>query len=156
MSVDYHDATLANTSIPPVSCDMHAWSPSPQFLQSHYTALEAYRYKVDLPRYQDIVRFIHEAWDYPSEEHMCPIVNNKVFDNIPKELTAKVIRKHFPQWDAYPASNMAQWDIPREASDRVILPGQEFQMDIEVFASASKASDCVILLGEKFHFPPEN
>ena len=44
---------------------------------------------------------------------MCRIVNDKVFDNIPKELTAKVIRKHFPQCQACPAGNMAQRDIPK-------------------------------------------
>ena len=122
-----------------VSCDIHAWCPSPQVLQSHNTALGAYYYTADLPRYRDIVRFFHEAWDHPSEELMCRIVNDKVFDNIPKELTAKVIRKHFPQCEACPAGNMAQRDIPREASDRVILPDEEFQVDIKVFASTSKA-----------------
>ena len=139
MSVNFHNATLVNTSIPPVSYELHAWSPSPEVLQSHYTALGAYYYTADLPRYRDIVRFFHEAWDHPSEELMCRIVNDKVFDNIPKELTAKVIRKHFPQCEACPAGNMAQRDIPREASDRVILPGEEFQVDIKVFASTSKA-----------------
>ena len=133
------DMDTLHTTPSAVACDIHVWSPSPQALQSHHTALGAYYYTADLPRYRDIVRFFHEAWDHPSEELMCRIVNDKVFDNIPKELTAKVIRKHFPQCEACPAGNMAQRDIPREASDSVILPGEESQMDIKVFASTSKA-----------------
>ena len=34
---------------------------------------------------------------------------------------------------------MAQQDIPRTASDRVIRPGTEFQVDFKVFANNSNA-----------------
>ena len=64
---------------------------------------------------------------------------SKTFKNIPLELTSKVIRKHFPQCEACPAGNMAQRDLPRTASDRIIKPGEELQIDIKVFANCSKA-----------------
>ena len=70
---------------------------------------------------------------------MCHIANDKVFNNIPKDLTAKVICIHFPQCEACPAGNMTQLDIRKTASDRVILPGEKFQVDIKVFANCSKA-----------------
>ena len=70
---------------------------------------------------------------------MCRIVNDKVFDNIPKELIAKVIRKHFLQCKAYPAGIMAQLDIPWTASGRDILPVEELQVGNKVLASTSKA-----------------
>ena len=61
-----------------------------------------------------------------------------MFTSIPKELTPKVIRKHFPACEACPAGNLAQRDITREASDREFVPGEEFQLDIEVWVDNSK------------------
>ena len=61
-----------------------------------------------------------------------------IFDNIAKELLAEVICKHFPQCEACPAGNMAQHDIPKTASDRVILPGEEIQADFKIFAKSCK------------------
>ena len=70
---------------------------------------------------------------------MCRIVDSKAFDNIQLGLTSKRIRKHFPHCEAYPASNMAQKPITRIASDRVIGPGEKFQVDNKVFANNGKA-----------------
>ena len=70
---------------------------------------------------------------------MCKIVTQQLFTSIPKELTPKIIRKHFPSCEACPAGSMAQRDIPRTASDRVTEPGEEFQLDIKVWANNSKA-----------------
>ena len=92
-----------------------------------------------LPKSRGIVRFFHEAWDHQLHKLICWIVNGKVFTNIPKELTAKVTRKHFPQCEAYPAGDMAQRDIPRTASYRAIQPGEEYQGDFKAFAISSKA-----------------
>ena len=86
-----------------------------------------------------MVRFFHEAWDHPSRDLMCKIVDQQMLANIPKDLTAKTIRKHFPQCEACLAGNMAQQPIPRDASDRVFVPGEEFQVDIKVWANGSKA-----------------
>ena len=66
---------------------------------------------------------------------MCKIVDSKAFDNIPKDHTLKRIRKHFPHCEACPANSMAQRPIPRTATERVIEPGAEFQVDIKVFAN---------------------
>ena len=70
---------------------------------------------------------------------MCKIVDNKMLASLPDELTSKVIRKYFPLCEACPAANMSQKPIPREASDREFVPGEEMQIDIKVFANNSKA-----------------
>ena len=70
---------------------------------------------------------------------MIHIVDQKLFTNIPKDLTSTAIRKYFPHCEACPAGNMAQRPIPRTSSDREILPGEEIQVDIKVFADNSKA-----------------
>ena len=70
---------------------------------------------------------------------MRKIVDSKAFDNIPKDLTSKRIRKHFPYCEACPANNMAQRPIPTTATERVIEPGAEFQVDIKVLANNGKA-----------------
>ena len=85
------------------------------------------------------MRFVHEAWDHPSKDLMCKIIDQKMFNNIPGKLTSKVVRKHFPQCEACPAGNMAQNPIPREASDREFVPGEELMIDIKVWANNSKA-----------------
>ena len=61
---------------------------------------------------------------------MIHIVDNKIFTNIPIELTSTVIRKYFPRREACPADNMAQRPIPRTSSNRLILPGEEIKIDI--------------------------
>ena len=53
-------------------------------------------------------KLFHEAWDHPIRDLMIHIVDKKLFDNIPEKLTAKVIRKHFPQCVACSAGNIAQ------------------------------------------------
>ena len=120
--------------------DIADWRPSAKVLEQHRWAYGAYyQLTAELPRLKDLVRFFHEAWDHPSCDLMCKIVREAMFTSIPKELTPKVIRKHFPACEACPAGNLAQRDIPREASDRVIEPGEEFQLDIKVWANNSKA-----------------
>ena len=70
---------------------------------------------------------------------MCKIVNKQMLANIPEELTAKVVRKYFPAREAYSAGSMAQRDFPRTASGRVIMPGDDFQLDIKVWSNNSSA-----------------
>ena len=86
-----------------------------------------------------MVRFFHEAWDHPSRDLMIHIVEKKLFDNIPVKLTAKIIRKPFPQCVACPAGNMAQKPVPHTPSTTVYIPGEVLQVDIKVFADTSKA-----------------
>ena len=123
-----------------------AWRSSPElkdrhnrWADYHKRALASFYNTAEFQTHRDLVRFFHEAWDHPSRELMIKIVDSKAFDNIPVDLTSKRIRKHFPHCEACPANNMAQKPIPREASDRVIAPGEEFQVDIKVFANNSKA-----------------
>ena len=123
-----------------VTGDTAAWMPSARVMEQHRVAYSGYYHlSAELPRYKDLVRFFHEAWDHPSCDLMCKIVTEKAFVNLPKELTPKIIRKHFPVCEACPAASMAQKPIPRTASDRDIVPGEEFQLDIKVWANSSKA-----------------
>ena len=120
--------------------DIADWRPSASVLETHRIAYGAYYHlTAELPRLRDLVRFFHEAWDHPSCDLMCKIVTDKMFTSIPDELTPKVIRKFFPACEACPAANMAQRDIPREASDREFVPGEEIQIDIKIWANSSKA-----------------
>ena len=70
---------------------------------------------------------------------MIHIVEKKLFANVPKKLTAKIIRKHFPQCVACPAGNMAQKLVPQSISTTEYIPGEVLQIDIKVFADTSKA-----------------
>ena len=109
-------------------------------LGQHRWAYGAYdQLTAELPRLRDLVRFFHEAWDHPSCDLMCNIVTDQMFTSIPKELTPKVVKKYFPVCEACPAGNMSQRDIPREASDREFVPGEEFQIDIKIWANSRKA-----------------
>ena len=93
----------------------------------HKQALVSFYNTAEFQTHRDLVRFFHEAWDHPSRELM-------MVDRTPMP-----IRKHFSHCEAYPANNMAQKPIPREAFDRVTAAGDEFQVDIKVFANDSKA-----------------
>ena len=82
--------------------------PSSSVLCPHLFAHAAYYQTAEFPNLDDMVRFFHETWDHPSKDFIIHIVGNKLFDNIPAKLTAKVIRKHYPQCVACRAGNMAQ------------------------------------------------
>ena len=54
---------------------------------------------------------------------MCWIVKNNIFDNLPTELTERVIRKYFPHCEACP--NMAQQAKPGSTMPhKVLTPGE--------------------------------
>ena len=123
-----------------VTCDTADWTPSEMVLEQHKWAYGAYYHlTADLPRIRDLVRFFHEAWDHPSCDLMCKIVDKQMLTNIPKELTAKQIRKYFPACKACSAGNLAQKTVPTTVSGRVFVPGEEFMVDIKVWANNSKA-----------------
>ena len=88
----------------------------------------------------DVVRFFHEAWGHPSRELMCFIIKNQIFKNIPVSLTERVVRKYYPHCEACPAANMAQQLMPGSSTKvKDLVPGDEIQVDIKVFADSSKA-----------------
>ena len=70
---------------------------------------------------------------------MCKIVGNKMLVSLSKDLTSKVIRKFSPHCEACPAANMSPKPFLREALDRDYVAGEEFMVDIKVFANNSKA-----------------
>ena len=88
---------------PVMSCDTNTWSPSPELTERHQRwsvyfikAMASYYSTAEFQTDRDLVRFFHEAWDHPSREIMCKIVDSNAFDNLPKRLTSKRIRKLFP------------------------------------------------------------
>ena len=60
---------------------------------------------------------------------MIHIVEKKLFDNIPTKLTAKIIRKHFPQCVACPAGNMAQKPVPQTIYTATYILGEVLQIE---------------------------
>ena len=126
--------------------DTTAYSPSPELTERHerwnvyyIKALASFYNTAEFQTHRELVRFIHEAWDHPSRELMCKIVDSKAFNNIPLDLTSKLIRKHFPHCEACPTNNMAKKPTPRIASERGIVPWEEFQVGIKVFTNNRNA-----------------
>ena len=93
---------------------------------------DAFYFTAECPPLRDMKRFFHEAWDRPSKDLMCKIIDPKMLSSIPKVLTSKAVRKHFPQCEACPAGNLTQNPIQREASDREFVPGEELMVDIKI------------------------
>jgi len=106
---------------------------------SPLTVKSVYYQTAEFQELKDMVRFFHEAWDHPSRELMIWIVKNNVYANLPAALTGTVIRKHFPPCEACPAANMAQRPRPGTTVPRDIVPGEEIEVDIKIFADCSKA-----------------
>ena len=128
------------TTIPTIQLtNTTSLKPTSSVLYPHLFAKTAYYQTAEFPNLDDMVRFSPEAWDHPSRELMIHIVEKKLFDNIPKKLTAKIIRNHFPQCVACLAGNMAQKPVPHSISTTEYIPEEVLQIDIKVFADTSKA-----------------
>ena len=122
-------STTALTSISQPLIDLN--QPVVQANASYYSTAE-------LPTLPNLVRFFHETWDHSSKELMCKVIRDNLIDNIPKELTETVVRKHFPHCEACPAANMSQVPRPHTSSDHTdFYPGQELQLDIKYFATTA-------------------
>ena len=90
---------------------------------------EAYYHSTEFPSIGDLVRFLHEAWDHPSRDLMIHIADKNLFDNILKNMSAKVIRKHFPQCVAAPAEYMSQTPVPHASSTTEYVPCKVLHAD---------------------------
>lgn len=90
------------------------------------------RYKtVHLRTLAEMVEFFHNAWNHASLEKMVQIVVNKLFDNIPSQLTAAVIRKHFQPCWACAHGNLSRAPLDSDPMTRVIDKGEEIELDIK-------------------------
>ena len=90
-------ANSVSESAEPRPSESTVWRPTEAVMEQHRVACAAfYQCTAELPRLRDLVRFFHDAWDHPSRELMCKIVDNKMLTGLPDELTSKVIRKYFP------------------------------------------------------------
>ena len=63
--------------------------------QVHHDQANSSYFTVKLDNLGEIVRYWHLAWKHASKKDMVRIVKHQIFDDIPKELTAKVINKYF-------------------------------------------------------------
>jgi len=85
---------------------------------------------VHLDSIKELVRYFHEAWNHASVELMCLIIKHKLILNLPKQLTEKSVRKHFPNCNACPAGNLQKRPFLSVPVFRSLLPGEEWELDI--------------------------
>ena len=104
------------------------------FQESHDQAVARVNssyFTVKLDNLGELVRYWHLAWKHASKRDMVRIVKYKVFDDIPKELTVKVINKHFDDHCmGCKRSTMSQKPLP-PSSDRVYEAGECVAIDIK-------------------------
>jgi len=86
---------------------------------------------LQFPHLNDLVRFWHETWNHADVETMVAIVTKKTYTNLPAELTAKVIRKHFPICVACPVGNLAVVPMSKKANACSADIGEEWEVDIK-------------------------
>jgi hypothetical protein len=91
----------------------------------------SYYHTVHTSSLAELVQFWHEALGHPSMEVMIDIITSGTYYNLPKELTSKVIRKHFPLCAECPLGNLARTPLPLKSTPRNIAMGEEFQVDLE-------------------------
>jgi hypothetical protein len=77
------------------------------------------------------VQFWHEALGHPSMAIMLNMISSGTYNNLPKELTTKAIRKYFPLCAECPIGNLARSPLPQMCTPREIAIGDEFQIDLE-------------------------
>jgi len=71
----------------------------------------------------DQMLFWHKNWNHASKREMISYVKNKIFTNIPKEVTVENISKHLPLCHDCPKGNMNAKPVP-QTSSRVYKPGE--------------------------------
>jgi len=79
---------------------------------------------------KEMVRYFHETWNHASAELMSLIVKHPLILNLPKALTKKAIRKHFPNCDSCPTGNLQQRPFLSLPVERVIKKGTEWEFDL--------------------------
>ena len=98
------------------------------------TGSAAFYATAEFPNLKQLVKFFHETWRHADVDTMCSIVKHASFDNIPKQLTEKAIRKHFPQCENCPFGNMARKPLMVKGSPHkaeVFSIGQAWEIDIK-------------------------
>jgi hypothetical protein len=79
-------------------------------------------FTVENSKLSDEMLFWHKNWDHASKKQMISIVENKIFKNIPKNLTVENINKHLPVCISCPFGNMRAKSIP-VSSETTYAPG---------------------------------
>jgi hypothetical protein len=84
-----------------------------------------------------VVQFFHEVWGHANEQQMTWIVQNELFDAIPKELTVAAVHKYYPSCKSCVKGNLKARPIPSNRVDRELEIGQECEIDIKVWTQRS-------------------
>ena len=104
------------------------------FIVAENHAGAAFYATAEFPDLKQLVRFFHESWRHADADLMCSIVHNNSFDNLPKQLTERAIRKHFPHCESCAFGNMArkalvQKGIPKERE--IFEIGEAWEVDLK-------------------------
>ena len=106
----------------------------PYFPPPKSAAVKRY-HTVTYPTLQSLVIYWHTVWRHCSLQQMLSIVQNKLFDNIPSQLTEDVIRKHFPHTctDCSLGNIQLQSTPAPKVFDDTVPVGAKWQMDFKIF-----------------------
>ena len=96
-----------------------------------FQANASYYQTVHSTTLSELVKFWHESLGHPSMDTMIDIFSSQAYVNLPSDLSPSVIRKYFPTCAECSIGNMSRKPLPSYATDRDILPGEEFQLDLE-------------------------
>lgn len=96
-----------------------------------FQANASYYQTVHTTSLSELVKFWHESLGHPSMDTMIDIFSSQAYVNLPLELSPSVIRKYFPTCAECSIGNMSRKPLPSYATARDILPGEEFQLDLE-------------------------
>jgi len=88
------------------------------------------------------VRYFYETWNHASAELMCLIVRKPLVLNLPKTLTEKAIRKHFPNCNSCPNGNLQKRPLLSLPVDRIISIGKEWEFDLIGPMTEKKGKKC--------------
>ena len=125
-------------------------------IPSEYISQSLTRYHtVEFHNLKDVVFFWHRVWRHASEKQMIKIVGDEkhpsVFKNIPRELTAAVIRKHFRHLQCLdcPLGNLHLRSSPTAKPHATSAPGAHWQADYKKYSGSDDIP--IIGMGGKTH-----
>jgi hypothetical protein len=93
-------------------------------------------FTVKLDTVGELVKFWHETWKHASKKDMVKIITNKIFDDIPADLTVAAVNKNFDDHCVgCKKATLRETSKPQE-STRVYRAGEGCAMDISYWTSS--------------------
>ena len=80
-------------------------------------------FTVENSKLADEMLFWHKNWNHAAKRDMISIVENKIFKNLPRNLTIENINKHLPVCNSCPLGSMRTKPVP-QISSRIYTPGE--------------------------------